>query len=74
MENKAARLRDRAANVSAKGEAAYAASNRIANMIPMGQPILIGHHSERRHRRQASAGAFEHAVRVMREASEGAAQ
>lgn len=50
MENKAARLRDRAANVSAKGEAAYAASNRIANMIPMGQPILVGHHSERRHR------------------------
>ena len=51
MENKAARLRDRAATVTAKGEAAYATVRRIGDMIPMGQPILIGHHSERRHRR-----------------------
>jgi hypothetical protein len=25
--------------------------NALANAIPMGQPILVGHHSERRHRR-----------------------
>jgi len=25
--------------------------DRIAKMIPMGQPILVGHHSEKRHRR-----------------------
>jgi hypothetical protein len=29
----------------------YNASNRIASFIPFGQPILVGHHSERRHRR-----------------------
>jgi hypothetical protein len=27
------------------------AANAIVAMIPMGQPILVGHHSERRHRR-----------------------
>jgi len=27
------------------------AGDRIADMIPMGQPILVGHHSEGRHRR-----------------------
>ncbi len=26
-------------------------AHRIADMIPLGQPILVGHHSERRHRR-----------------------
>ena len=29
----------------------HARANAIASMIPMGQPIMIGHHSERRHRR-----------------------
>jgi len=29
----------------------YEASNRLASMIPFGQPILVGHHSEGRHRR-----------------------
>ena len=70
MENKAARLRDRAANVSAKGEAAYAASNRIANMIPMGQPILVGHHSERRHR--ADIARIDRGMRASIEATETA--
>ncbi|MEV0283514.1 DUF3560 domain-containing protein [Kribbella sp. NPDC050820] len=35
----------------AAAEAASNASRRIADGIPLGQPILIGHHSERRHRR-----------------------
>lgn len=30
--------------------AAYDASKRISDFIPMGQPILVGHHSEGRHR------------------------
>ncbi len=31
--------------------AGFAAAHRIADGIPMGQPILIGHHSEKHHRR-----------------------
>lgn len=29
----------------------YKAAKKIGDMIPFGQPILVGHHSERRHRR-----------------------
>ena len=34
-----------------EGTAARARSDAISNMIPMGQPILVGHHSEKRHRK-----------------------
>ena len=34
-----------------EGDAANAAADRIASFIPFGQPILVGHHSEGRHRR-----------------------
>jgi len=40
-----------AQNAVARSDAAYATAHQIADMIPMGQPILVGHHSERRHRR-----------------------
>jgi len=45
------RIRDRAD--AARGEAAgrYSSFRRTSDMIPLGQPILVGHHSERRHRR-----------------------
>jgi hypothetical protein len=36
---------------SASSDAAADAARVIADAIPMGQPILVGHHSERRHRR-----------------------
>jgi hypothetical protein len=39
---------DRAA---ARSEAASRAEHRIIDGYPMGQPILVGHHSECRHRR-----------------------
>ena len=26
-------------------------ANRISSYVPLGQPILVGHHSEKRHRR-----------------------
>jgi hypothetical protein len=52
-ERKAERLRDwadrREANQSALNEAARA--DEAATGIPFGQPILVGHHSEGRHRR-----------------------
>lgn len=41
-----------AANRAAQqSEQAWNASNKMGENIPLGQPILIGHHSERRHRR-----------------------
>lgn len=39
---------DRAAG---RSEAASRAEHRITGAYPLGQPILVGHHSERRHRR-----------------------
>lgn len=44
------RLRERAARMRAEAAAARAAGQQIASHIPMGQPILVGHHSEKRHR------------------------
>lgn len=54
-EQRIADRRDRLAAAAARagGEAQNAQQSAVAvmNMIPMGQPILVGHHSERRHRR-----------------------
>jgi hypothetical protein len=41
----------RAERHDATAEAEYEKGRQIADMIPFGQPILVGHHSERRHRR-----------------------
>ena len=56
--DRAQRMSDRAAGLDAKArryeassEAAQAAADRISDAIPFGQPILVGHHSEGRHRR-----------------------
>lgn len=46
-----ARMKERAARLEREAEASHAHARRIADVIPMGQPILVGHHSERRHRR-----------------------
>jgi Spy/CpxP family protein refolding chaperone len=48
---KAERLRGWAAKRTAKSAAAFESARVVADGIPMGQPILVGHHSERRHRR-----------------------
>ncbi|MEU4607295.1 DUF3560 domain-containing protein [Kribbella sp. NPDC023972] len=44
-------LQARSKRRRAAAEAAWEASRRIADGIPLGQPILLGHYSERRHRR-----------------------
>ncbi|HEX7666658.1 MAG TPA: DUF3560 domain-containing protein, partial [Polyangiaceae bacterium] len=44
------RLRERAARLKGEAEASSRAAHAIADRIPMGQPILVGHHSEKRHR------------------------
>jgi len=51
LEAKRERLEDRADKKRAEGNARLATAHRIHDGIPMGQPILVGHHSERRHRR-----------------------
>jgi len=50
-EARATRLRDRADKAEAASEAAHAGVKAIADRIPLGQPILVGHHSEGRARR-----------------------
>jgi len=51
QEARRARLLERAKRAENEAEAATAAANKVAGAIPMGQPILVGHHSEKRHRR-----------------------
>lgn len=47
------RLRTGAERAGAASDAAFEAARRIGSQIPFGQPILVGHHSERRARRDA---------------------
>jgi hypothetical protein len=48
---KAERLREWAGKRDVKSTAAFDRAHEIADGIPFGQPILVGHHSERRARR-----------------------
>ncbi len=50
-EARAERMEDRADRAQGEWESRHRAADAIASFIPFGQPILIGHHSERRHRR-----------------------
>lgn len=45
------RLRARSAKLATEGESRLAAASETLSMIPCGQPVLVGHHSEKRHRR-----------------------
>lgn len=47
------RLRARAEGKASAAQAAFGTARRIGGAIPFGQPILVGHHSERRARRDA---------------------
>lgn len=47
---RAERLEQRAERHDAAATAAYERSNALVALIPLGQPILVGHHSERGHR------------------------
>jgi hypothetical protein len=50
-ERRAERLRDWAEKRDAKASAARGTADSIMDAIPLGQPILVGHHSQRRHER-----------------------
>ena len=49
-ENRAERLSERAEKKRKEADAITSQAMKMASVIPMGQPILIGHHSERRDR------------------------
>ncbi len=51
QEAKRERYAERAKKKRAEAEAADKSQRAIADHIPLGQPILVGHHSEMRHRR-----------------------
>ncbi len=50
-QERADRREELADKAAGRSDAAYRASHAIADGIPAGQPILVGHHSEKRHRR-----------------------
>lgn len=50
LEERRERYEKKAANASQRSTAAYQASHAATQHIPLGQPILVGHHSEKRHR------------------------
>ena len=49
-EDRADRMAGYATNAAARSDAAYERARQIGDRIPFGQPILVGHHSERGHR------------------------
>ena len=53
--DKAERYQDRAKTSAAKSNATLAQVREERDMIPLGQPILVGHHSEGRHRRHLAS-------------------
>lgn len=63
LEAKMTRRREWAEKADARSEAAAQKASAIAERIPLGQPILVGHHSERHARRDAERirGGFQRA-------------
>ena len=51
LQDRAERYATRAEKLERLSTAAYASARASVDGIPLGQPILVGHHSERRHRR-----------------------
>lgn len=49
--SRVARLEARATKLRGESASRLATADRIADGIPFGQPILVGHHSEKRHRK-----------------------
>lgn len=50
LERRADRREEWAESATRKSEAGFRQADKIASGIPMGQPVLVGHYSERRHR------------------------
>ena len=71
-EAKAERLRGWADKRDEKGTASVEKAKQIADMIPFGQPILMGHHSQRRHKQDIERinSGFDQGYGNMRKADE----
>ncbi len=54
LEAKVEKRGEWAAKAACRSEARFGAASAIADRIPFGQPVLIGHHSEGKHRRDAA--------------------
>lgn len=70
LDQRADRLEARADRRQDASDAAYATVQRISDSLPLGQPILIGHHSEPRHRADLARrdAALTRSVEAQREA------
>ena len=51
MADRADALRAKAERKDAESDARFAKADHLRDVVPFGQPILVGHHSEKRHRR-----------------------
>ncbi|HDM8225007.1 TPA: DUF3560 domain-containing protein [Vibrio campbellii] len=51
IESKKDRLEARAEKAQAQSNTRFETAHQLGNVLPFGQPILVGHHSERKHRR-----------------------
>lgn len=71
QEARADRYRQYAENAEKRAAAAFNVSNDAVAAIPLGQPILIGHHSEKAHRRalERSNNAMSRSVRESEKAA-----
>jgi hypothetical protein len=69
-ENRISRLEERAAKAMENARAKQKRAMDIGEVIPLGQPILVGHHSEKRHR--ADIGRIETSMRKAVEEAEKA--
>lgn len=71
-ENRADRLSDRADRLEATADATYQRARDMASIIPFGQPILAGHHSQGRDERYRAriAATGDRALETWRDAQE----
>jgi hypothetical protein len=71
-----ARQADRADRLAAEARSLYNQARSMADVIPFGQPILVGHHSERRDRnyRERIHNKFGKAFAIQKAADEAAAR
>lgn len=72
---RAERLQERAERHGAAAQQRWNASRELADRIPFGQPILVGHHSQRRAERDAERirGHMDASVELQRKADRAAA-
>lgn len=74
MDDRATALHAKADRKAGEAEHRYQAAREIGDNIPMGQPVLVGHHSERGHRRDLARmdGHMRASVEADREATTAA--